>query len=278
MLSQAFRRTFATAASGAQRVNGVALVTGAGQGIGKAIATRLASDGFHVALNDIGKNESKVDSVAREIEERTGQKTAKVLADVAKEPEVKQMFDDAVGHLGGLDVMVANAGIAIIQPLHESTVDAWDKTFAINGRGVMLCYKYAADVMKKQGRGGRIIGACSVAGRRGDPDSGAYSASKFAVRGLSQTCALELAPYGINVNCYAPGAIQTDLLEDIDRVFTEKEKETKGRWLQKVPVGIPLGRLGRPEDVAGVVSFLASPDSAFVTGQTITIDGGTLFD
>lgn len=154
----------------------------------------------------------------------------------------------------------------------------WDKTFAINCRGVMLCYKHAAEVMKKQGRGGRIIGACSIAGKRGDPDSGAYCASKFAVRGLSQTAALELAPFGINVNCYAPGAIQTDLLEDIDRVFTEKEKEARGRWLQKRAVGVPLGRLGQPTDVASIVSFLAGPDSTFVTGQTITVDGGTLFD
>lgn len=121
MLSQTFRRTLATAAANSsRRANGVALVTGAGQGIGKAIATRLASDGFHIALNDIPMNEEKLDGVAKEIHELSGRKTTKVLADVSKERDVKQMFDNTVKDLGGLDVMVANAGIAIIAPLHDS--------------------------------------------------------------------------------------------------------------------------------------------------------------
>ncbi|PCH37673.1 short chain oxidoreductase [Wolfiporia cocos MD-104 SS10] len=256
----------------------IALVTGAGQGIGRAIALRLAHDGFGAAVCDVPTNRPRLQEVAQEIKTRTGRRCLEVYADVSKEEEVREMVDRVVDELGGLDVMVANAGIAILEPFVESKTSTWEKTFAINVHGVMHCYKYAARAMIRQGRGGRLIGACSIAGKRGDPNSAAYCASKFAVRGLSQSAAIELAPYGINVNCYAPGAIHTEFLDKVDEKYTKEEGKERGSYIKKRAEAIPLGRVGKAEDVSGVVSWLAGPDSKFVTGQSITVDGGTLFD
>jgi len=256
----------------------VALITGAGQGIGRAIALRLARDGYHTALNDMPSNQQALGETAQLVRDRHKRNAIEIYADVSKEDEVKEMVDRTVQELGGLDVMVANAGVALLEAFVDSSLPLWEKTFAVNVYGVVLCYKYAARVMIEQGRGGRLIAACSIAGKRGDPNSAAYCASKFAVRGLSQSAALELAPHGINVNCYAPGAIHTHLLDEVDKKYTTEEGEEPGSYIKKRAEGIPLGRVGKPEDVAGVVSWLASEDSKFVTGQAITVDGGTLFD
>lgn len=256
----------------------VALVTGAGQGIGRAIALRLARDGFDIAISDISTNGPRLQDTSQEIKQQTGRRSIEVYADVSQEDDVRQMIDRVCDELGGLDVMIANAGIAILEPLVESNLSTWEKTFAINVHGVMLCYKYAAKAMINQGRGGRLIAACSIAGKRGDPNSAAYCASKFAVRGLSQSAAIELAPYGINVNCYAPGAIHTEFLDKVDEKYTTEEGKPRGSYIKKRAEAIPLGRVGQPEDVSGLVSWLAGPDSKFVTGQSITVDGGTIFD
>ncbi|KAH9928082.1 acetoin reductase family protein [Fomitopsis serialis] len=252
----------------------VALVTGAGQGIGRAIAVRLAKDGFDMALSDIHSNRERLQQTADAIKSEAGRRVITVYADVSKEDDVKAMVDRVADELGGLDVMVANAGMAVL----EDEPANMERTFSINVYGVVLCYKYAAKQMIKQGRGGRLIGACSIAGKRGDPNSAAYCASKFAVRGLSQSAAIELAPYGINVNCYAPGAIHTEFLDKVDEKYTEEEGKERGAYIKQRAEAIPLGRVGQPEDISGVVSFLAGPDSKFMTGQAITVDGGTLFD
>ncbi|EMD38044.1 hypothetical protein CERSUDRAFT_104668 [Gelatoporia subvermispora B] len=256
----------------------VALITGAGQGIGRAISLRLARDGYHTALNDIASNSEALEETARLIRDHHKRNAITINADVSKEDDVEKIVDRTVRELGGLDVMVANAGVALLEAFVDSTLSLWEKTMAVNVYGVVLCYKYAARAMIKQGRGGRLIAACSIAGKRGDPDSAAYCASKFAVRGLSQSAALELAPHGINVNCYAPGAIHTHLLDEVDKKYTTEEGVPPGSYIKKRAESIPLGRVGTPEDVAGVVSWLASEDSKFVTGQAITVDGGTLFD
>ncbi|KAH9952006.1 NAD-binding protein [Amylocystis lapponica] len=256
----------------------VALVTGAGQGIGRAISLRLTRDGYDIALADISLNRPALANVAQEIREQYGCRCIEVSADVSNEDDVREMVDRVVRELSGLDVLVANAGVALLEPFVDSKLDTWHKTFAVNVHGVMLCYKYAARAMIKQGRGGRIIGASSIAGKRGDPNSAAYCASKFAVRGLSQSAALELAPHGINVNCYAPGAIHTSLLDRVDETYRQANGGEPGDYIKNRAAGIPLGRVGLPDDVAGVVSWLAGEDSKFVTGQAITVDGGTLFD
>ncbi|KAJ3571124.1 hypothetical protein NP233_g3961 [Leucocoprinus birnbaumii] len=181
----------------------VALVTGAGKGIGRAVALRLAKDGCNVALNDIQRDEAFV-TVKEEIQ-KLGREVIECIGDVSKEEDVKEMVNVTAQNLGGLDIMVANAGIFFAKPFLENTLDDWDRCFDVNGKGVFLCYKYAALKMIEQGRGGRIIGACSQAGKVGHPLASIYCATKFAVRSLTQSAALALKPHGITVNAYAPG-------------------------------------------------------------------------
>ncbi|KAJ7220744.1 NAD-binding protein [Mycena pura] len=247
---------------------GVALVTGAARGIGKAIALRLADDGFDVAVNDVAAHSELLDALVAEIQQK-GRQSSKHVADVAQEQQVKEMVEGAVKQLGGLDVMVANAGVAgIVAGLTELPVEEWDRVLGINARGPFLCYKYAALQMIQQGRGGRIIGASSVWGKQGEAMQAAYSASKFAVRGLTQAAALEFGRYNITVNAYSPGLIDTPMITSIGAemarlVYTELS---------------PLKRAGVPEDIAGLVSYLASKESQFITGQSISINGGVFFD
>ncbi|KAH7905131.1 hypothetical protein BJ138DRAFT_1118747 [Hygrophoropsis aurantiaca] len=248
---------------------GIALVTGAAQGIGQAIALQLASDGFDVALNDIPPKKEQLDTVAQEIN-ATGQKALVVCADVSIEDDVVAMVKDTVEGLGGLDVMVANAGISgSLGPLVEISTDAWDKLFAINARGVYLCYKHAAKQMIAQGRGGRIIGASSAAGKRGFPLNTVYCASKFAVRGLTQSAASELGKHGITVNSYAPGIIDTPMVQGLE---DQRDKDL----LTAAVAATPAGYTGKSEDIASVVSYLASKEAHFITGQSLSVDGGMI--
>ncbi|KAF8624347.1 hypothetical protein AX17_007174 [Amanita inopinata Kibby_2008] len=267
----------------------VAVVTGAARGIGRAIALRLANDGFDVALNDIDSKSShhELVSLVDQVKNK-GRRVVLVPGDVRKEGDVKAFIGRTVQELGGLDVMVANAGIAPTPAkVLDTTTEQWDQVFAVNVRGVFLCYKYAIEQMIKQGRGGRVIGASSMYGKQGAVGTGAYCASKFAVRGLTQSAAKEYGKHDITVNAYAPGFIRTPLLDvmgDGLDAFLEKQRQDTA-----------LGRLGTPEDIASVVSFLASQDSSFITGtlphplfplftrtnsplqgQTISVNGGNL--
>ncbi|KAH7925242.1 NAD(P)-binding protein [Leucogyrophana mollusca] len=246
---------------------GIALVTGAAQGIGRAIALRLASDGFDVALNDLVAKKDLVDAVAREVN-ATGRRAFSVCTDVSVEAEVKGMIDEVVKALGGLDVMVANAGISgKFRHVVDATVEGWDTAFAINTRGVFLCYKHAARQMIAQGRGGRIIGASSAAGKRGWPVNAEYCASKFAIRGLTQSAALELGQHKITVNSYAPGIIDTPMLDAL-------LLKNGGDLSKQAISATAAGYIGQPEDIASIVSYLASGEAHFVTGQSISVDGG----
>jgi acetoin reductase-like protein len=249
---------------------GVAIVTGAANGIGRAIALRLSQDGFDLALNDVEANKSLLEQLSKEIND-SGKKSAIVVADVTDETEVKNMIASTVEKLGGVDVMVANAGIAIFKPFLQLLVEDWDKLFAVNARGVFLCYKYAAEQMVKQGRGGRIIGASSTAGKRGEFMAAGYSATKHAVRGLTHVAARELAPHKITVNAYAPGATDTPMLRDVAGPhWAQLEEQNK----QLTAVGY----MAKPEDIAPVISLLASKEGHFITGTTICVDGGRVFD
>ncbi|KAG6910347.1 hypothetical protein DXG01_011416 [Tephrocybe rancida] len=246
---------------------GVALVTGAGQGIGRAIALRLADDGFDVAVNDI--TAAGLETLVEEIKSKQRKSTFHV-ADVSSDKQVKDLITNVVEHHGGLDVMVANAGIVKWKPLLETTEDDWDKLFAVNAKGTFLCYKYAGAQMVAQGRGGRIIGASSVAGKRGTANTAAYAATKFAIRGLTQSAAIELGPHGITVNAYAPGPIETSMLQYLDGEDAAFFQGKSGDYLEKLSKRSPLGRNGSPADIASLVSYLASKESGFITGQSST--------
>ncbi|KII85534.1 hypothetical protein PLICRDRAFT_145303 [Plicaturopsis crispa FD-325 SS-3] len=255
---------------------GVSLVTGAAQGIGRAIALRLADDGFDVAVNDIAAKKVDLESLRADIEKK-GRKSRCVFADVSVEEQVKTMIDTVVAELGGLDVMVANAGVITWAPFFDTSVADWDRIFNVNVKGVMLCYKYAGQRMVAQGRGGRIIGASSVGGKKGFELGSAYCASKFAVRGLSQSVASALGKYGITVNTYAPGAIYTPMLQSMEEATVEMGA-APGSFLDAMAKGSVVGHTGTAEDIASLVSYIASKEAHFITGQSLTCDGGYHFD
>ncbi len=254
----------------------VAIVTGAARGIGRAIARRLATDGLDVAVCDLESMANQLNNVAEEIRQ-TGRHSVSIFADVSNSSDVDRMVHRVVDELGHLDVIVANAGIAQILTLLEITSEDWDRVMAVNARGVFLCYQAAAKQMISQGTGGKIIGACSIAGHKAFPLLGHYSVSKFAVRGLTQVAAQEWAKYGITVNAYCPGIVDTAMWELIDEKFAEYEGLQKGEAIKKYSQLISLGRVEQPEDVAAFVSYLASKDSDYMTGQSIMIDGGIMF-
>ncbi|KAI0049346.1 NAD(P)-binding protein [Auriscalpium vulgare] len=252
---------------------GIAIVTGAGQGIGRAVALRLAADGFDVAVNDIRQNEAKVSGVVADIN-ATGRRGIPVLADVSKESEVEGMVSEVVTALGGLDVMVANAGICVMKPIFDLSTEEFDRMLSVNLRGTFLCYKYAGKHMVAQGRGGRIIGACSGAGKKGAVGLAGYSSTKFGIRGLTQSAANEFGVHGITVNAYAPGPVKTPMYDDLSAVVGAPPGVLEAELIKTTA----LKRIGVPEDIAGWVSYIASKDGGIITGQTINVDGGIQFD
>ncbi|MER6975372.1 acetoin reductase [Nocardioides sp. NPDC000445] len=254
----------------------VALVTGAAQGIGKGIALRLAADGLDVAVNDIGANGDQLKALTEEIESM-GRRSTAIEADVADPEAVQAMMEQVAADLGRLDVAVANAGIADVKPMLETTPEEFDHLMSINLRGVYLCYTAAAKQMIKQGSGGKIIGAASIVAYRPFPLLGPYSASKWAVRGLTQAAAMEWAQHGITVNAYCPGIVGTSMWDHIDEELAKHEGLRKGAAIAKYSELIHLGRVSVPEDVAGFVSYLAAEDSDYMTGQSVMIDGGIQF-
>ncbi|OCH91275.1 short chain oxidoreductase [Obba rivulosa] len=245
----------------------VALVTGAAQGLGLAIALRLADDGLDIAVNDLGSSIEALHRVVSDIKAK-GRRAIAVPADVTSEDDVKNMIDRVAKELGTLDVMVANAGIIILKSLLDTSVEEWERLMAVNVRGVMLSYKYAARQMIKQGRGGRIIGACSTAGKRGSENLSAYCTSKFAVRGLTQSLALELRDHNITVNAYAPGVMMTSMAQLPD----DDINGGPGTTFLKT-VGLPTTwEIGSPDVVASLVSYLTKPESYFITGQAVNLN------
>ena len=252
----------------------IALVTGAGQGIGRAIALRLAADGANVAIVDVKSD--KMEQVADEVR-KAGRKATTFKADVTKREDVFAAVDHAEKELGGFDIMVNNAGIASIQPISEVTPEELDKTLKVNIAGVLWGIQAAANKFKDRKQGGKIINASSIAGHEGFPLLGLYSATKFAVRALTQTAAKEFASGGITVNAYCPGVVGTDMWVEIDRRMAEITGAKVGENYKKFVGGIALGRAQTPEDVAAFVSYLAGPDSDYMTGQAPMIDGGLVY-
>lgn len=249
----------------------VALVTGAARGIGLAIAGRLSADGAKVALVDL-----REDALARAAGGIDGPVTTFV-ADVTRRADIAAAIDHAERALGGFDVMVNNAGIAQVRPIAGITEEEIDRVHAVNVKGVLWGIQGAAAKFKARGQGGKIISAASIAAHEGYAMLGAYCSTKFAVRALTQAAAKEFAADGITVNAYCPGIVGTDMWEQIDARFAELTGAAKGETFEKFLRGIALGRAQIPEDVARLVSYLAGPDSDYMTGQSILIDGGMVY-
>lgn len=252
----------------------VALVTGAGRGIGRGIALRLARDGADVALVDVGAD--GIDAVADEVA-AIGSRATTFVADVSDRDAVYAAVEHAANTLGGFDVMVNNAGIALVGPIADVTPDEVARVWSINVDGVLWGIQAAAAKFIELGRPGRIINASSIAGHDGFGMLGVYSASKFAVRGLTQAAAKEYASAGITVNAYCPGIVGTDMWVEIDKRFAELTGAEVGETFKQYVGGIALGRPETPDDVAGFVSYLAGPDAAYMTGQAGLIDGGLVY-
>jgi meso-butanediol dehydrogenase/(S,S)-butanediol dehydrogenase/diacetyl reductase len=253
----------------------VALITGGGQGIGQAIAERLHADGFKVAVADL--NIETAGNVADGLGRKQGDALA-LQVNVADRDSVFAAVNQAVSELGGFDVIINNAGIAPPSPIEEITPESIEKLFSINFNGVVWGAQAATAAFRSLGHGGKIISAASQAGHVGNPGIALYSATKFAVRGFTQTAARDLVKYGITVNTYAPGIVRTPLVEDLVKKTAAAAGKPEAWGWEQFTKGIALERPSEPAEVAAVVSFLAGPDSNYITGQSILVDGGMVFN
>ncbi len=238
-----------------------AIITGAANGIGRATAIRFASEGARLTLNDV--DQAALDDLVETIESAGGVALG-VAGDVSNPEDVRSLVAEAVAAYGRLDILVANAGIIPEADLPGATADLWDRTMAVNARGMFLSCKFAAAEMLKAG-GGAIVCLSSVSGMVGQKAQVIYGPSKFAASGLTKHLAVELAGHGIRVNAVAPGTINT---APVARMNPEGIKAGIARH--------PLGRIGEPVEVANAILFLASDEASFITGAILPVDGGFL--
>jgi len=244
----------------------VALVTGAARGIGKAIALAFAREKAHVVVNDISP-EKELKEVEREITSAFGVKCLAIRADVTQSDQVDNMVSQVERAFQRLDILVNNAGIIRRGSIETVTEDEWDQVIRVNLKGTFNCCKAVVAIMKRQ-KSGKIINVSSIAGKMGDITSApGYGPSKAAVDALTKTLARQLAQYGINVNAVAPHAIETEMSAE----WSEEKRKS-------IIEAIPLKRLGKPEDVAEAVIFLASDRADFITGEILDVNGGVLMD
>jgi meso-butanediol dehydrogenase/(S,S)-butanediol dehydrogenase/diacetyl reductase len=258
----------------------VALITGSGRGIGRAMALRYAREGATVAVADL--DDATAQGVAGEIR-ALGATTDAFRADVREPSESVSMVARVVDRFGRLDVLVNNAGVMRVRPLLELTPEDWDFINDVNARGLFFALQAGARQMMRQppmsaGRPrGKIINVASIAGRIGRPMFAAYAASKAAAISITQSAATALAP-DVTVNAICPGVVGTDMWRQIDREWTEIERRPLGSAWQDRIHGIPMGRPEEPEDLAGMALFLASVDSDYITGQSYHVDGGLVMN
>jgi meso-butanediol dehydrogenase/(S,S)-butanediol dehydrogenase/diacetyl reductase len=262
----------------------VAIVTGAGQGIGRGVALRLAQEGALVVIAEYSP--PNAESVAAECR-ALGVDSLAYPIDIGDVEQIEKMVADVVAQFGRIDLLVNNAGLSKPAKLFDVTPELWDPIERVNQRGLFFCLQAVAKQMVAQipdeviqaGQAdrsyGKIVNFSSVAGRSGRPFDPAYSASKWAVISITQSAALYLAPYNINVNAVCPGMVITPMWENIDRVQgVQRQGLQPGEWIKKSTEAIPLKRTATPEDIAAAVSFLCSTDADYITGQALNVDGG----
>jgi L-rhamnose 1-dehydrogenase len=240
-----------------------AVVTGASRGIGRAIAIRMAQEGARVVI-DHPDEESAAQEVVRTII-ATGGEAVAIAADVANPAAVESLFLETVNHFATVDILVNNAGICPFVSWFDLTVEMWDRIHHVNLRGAYLCSQAASRIMRDHGHGGRIISMSSISALVGGSFQTAYTPTKAGIKSLMQSLAIVLGPYGITCNSILPGTILTDINRDHYRNEAVLAHDT---------ARVPIGRLGRPEDIAGVAAFLASEDAAYINGAEILVDGG----
>lgn len=248
------------------------VVTGASGGIGAAMARRFAEEGANLVVSAI---DPRIDEVAGQLASLGG-RVASMRMDVTSTEEVAALYDLAET-FGGVDVSIQNAGVITITRIEAMTEAEWDKVMAVNTKGVFLCCREAILRMRRHARGGRLINTASGQARQGFVFTPHYAASKFGVVGITQSIAKEVAKENITVNAICPGIIDTDMWAYNDAAWGKllgdyKPGELMAEWVRN----IPMGRAGTGEDVAGLVAFLASGDAAYITGQTINVDGGLI--
>lgn len=253
----------------------VALVTGGSQGIGKAIAARLIKDGFAVTI--VAVNQEKLDKAKSDLGKNGGDIMA-ISANVADQQSITAAIAHTVDHFGNLNVVINNAGLAPTTPIDTITPEQFQKVNSVNVGGTLWGIQAAHKAFKKLGHGGKIINATSQAGVVGNPNLALYSGSKFAIRGITQVAARDFAEEQITVNAYAPGIVKTPMMYDVAHQVGQNAGKSDEWGMESFAKNIALKRLSDPEDVANVVSFLAGPDSDYITGQTIIVDGGMQFN
>lgn len=251
-------------------VDQVAVITGGAKGIGKAAALRFAEEGARVALLDVDEVSSKT---AAEECKAFGAEVMTVFCDVANPESVKAAFKTVLDSWGRVDILVASAGIYSGAPLPDVSLKQWQRMIDINLTGVFLCNQAVAPVMMKQ-KSGSIINISSMAGKTSWPWTAEYSAAKSGVIGLTRSVAMELAPFGVTVNAVCPGNTLTDMVLGVAQEVGGRDGLTAEDWLKMRANDCPMKRLAEPWEIAGVIAFLASNDSRYLTGQAIEVDGG----
>jgi NAD(P)-dependent dehydrogenase (short-subunit alcohol dehydrogenase family) len=252
-------------------VDKVAVVTGAAQGIGAAIALRFAQEGARVAVLDRQDPTLSVSAC-----QEAGASAMGLLVDVADKSSIEAAVAAILDAWGHIHIWVNNAGIFDDTPLTELSEARWDQVSNVNYKSMFLCAQRVAPHMLAQ-RWGRLINIASMAAKVAFPDEVAYCSTKSAVVGLTRALAVELGPHGITANAICPGPIYTDMLKSTHQSLANRHNTTLEAWDTKILATIPVGRYGQPSDIAGLAAFLASDDAAFINAQAINIDGGMVF-
>ncbi|WP_118180479.1 L-iditol 2-dehydrogenase [Paraburkholderia phosphatilytica] len=247
----------------------VAIVTGGGAGIGEAVVRRYLLEGAKVVVVDV-KAKSELESTYADADK---DRLLLLQSDITKRESIDEVVRSTVDRFGRVDILFNNAAIFDMRPLLEESWDIFDRVFAVNVKGLFFLMQRVARQMIEQG-GGKIVNMSSQAGRRGEALVSHYCASKAAVISYTQSAALALAPHHINVNAIAPGVIDTPMWKDVDALFARYEHRPIGEKKRLVGEAVPLGRMGRPDELTGAAVFLASADADYITAQTLNVDGG----